>query len=66
MRQLPNSVIGLIEELEAAYPPRCIQPDESPELAHRYAGNVEVVEKLRARYDAGMRMERKDLPKVIR
>ena len=65
MRLLPNSVVGIIEELEADYPPRCKTPDESLEEHMCYAGSVAVVTKLRARYEAGIKKEQRGLPKVL-
>ena len=64
-RQIPNSVIGLIEELEASTPPKCIESNQSLADANRYAGKVELIAHLRARYEAGMRKDRKGLPKVL-
>lgn len=49
MRPLPVTIVGMIEELEALYPARCIGPKESPEVAHRYAGKVELIAEMRAR-----------------
>jgi hypothetical protein len=66
VRQLPNSIIGLLEELEADYPPKCKDPEESLEAHAVYAGKCELVELLRARYEAGMKSEKKGLPKVLR
>lgn len=36
----------LIEALDRAYPKRCIQPGESLEDAHRYAGKRELIDEL--------------------
>lgn len=52
MKTLPNTVPGLIEELEALYPPRCIGPEESLRAADRYAGRRELVDELKARLQA--------------
>ncbi len=41
----------LIDELRKRYPPRCINPGESIEAAHRYAGAVELVDFLSACYE---------------
>jgi hypothetical protein len=65
MRALPHSVLSLIEELEADYPPKCKSPEESLETHAHYAGSVSLVSLLRARYDAESRREKKGLPKVL-
>lgn len=65
MRLLPNSVIGLLEELEADYPPKCKTSDETLEDHAQYAGGVTLVLLLRARYQAGLRREKSKLPKVL-
>lgn len=65
MKTLPNSVIGLIEELEELYPARCMKTDESLEDHLRYAGKVDVVERLRERYEVGIKADKKSLPKVL-
>lgn len=65
MRLLPNSVIGLLEELEADYPPKCKTPDESLEDHMLYAGSAALVSLLRARYEAGLKKEKKGLPTVL-
>ena len=58
---LPNTVVGLIEELETAYPPRCRKTTES-ELEHeRYAGASDLVRRLRERLEA----DAADHPKVL-
>ena len=44
MNQLPHLASDLVRQLDELLPPRCIQPDESPESAHRYAGSRSVVE----------------------
>lgn len=51
MRIIPNSAEELIEDLEEHYPPRCIEPMETLEDAHRYAGMVELIQNLRARLE---------------
>lgn len=51
MRPIPNSVPELIEDLEEHYPARCIEPNESPEAAHRYAGQVDLIATLRQRLE---------------
>ena len=65
MRQIPNSIIGLLEELEATYPPKCKDPDESLEAHAQYAGKANLTVLLRARYEAGMKSNKKGLPKVL-
>lgn len=65
MRMLPNTVIGLLEELEVDFPPKCKTPDESLDEHMLYAGHVSLVTLLRARYEAGLRKENKGLPKVL-
>ena len=47
VQALPPDTESLLELLENSYPPKCIQPDENLSEAHRYAGAVELVEKLR-------------------
>lgn len=51
MRPLPDHTRDLLDDLEEHYPPRCIEPLESLEDAHRYAGMVELIATLRARYE---------------
>lgn len=46
---LPTDSYALIKHLEAQFPARCIQPDETLEEAHRYAGKRELVEELVAK-----------------
>lgn len=41
---LPSTVAELIDLLDEKYPHRCIAPDETPEAAHRRAGQREVVD----------------------
>jgi hypothetical protein len=65
VRQIPNSIIGLLEELEASYPPKCKSPDESLEQHAWYAGKVSLISDLRGRYEAGMKANNKGLPKVL-
>ncbi len=36
----------LIRRLDEAYPHRCINPGELPEVAHRYAGKRELIDNL--------------------
>lgn len=52
MKTLPNTVSGLIEELDQQWPPRCIGPEESLRAADRYAGRRDLVEELKARQQA--------------
>jgi hypothetical protein len=65
MRLIPNSIIGLLEELEADYPPKCKDPDESLEEHANYAGKVDLIATLRGRFEAGMKSAKKELPKVL-
>jgi hypothetical protein len=65
VRHIPNSIVGLLEELEADYPPKCKTPDESLEEHAVYAGKCELIATLRARYKAGMRVEKSKLLKVL-
>lgn len=67
VKPFPADVEALIDELESTYPPRCIQPDETPEQAHRYAGASDLVAGLRARYDRAneMRPVARDILKEI-
>ena len=65
MRMLPNSVIGLLEELEVDYPPKCKSPDETLEAHAQYAGKVELVSILRGRYDAELKKNVKKLPQIL-
>lgn len=51
MNPIPQDVESLIKELESFYPPRCIGPQDRLEDAHRYAGQVELVQALRLRFD---------------
>ena len=65
MRQLPHSVAGLLDELEADYPPRCKTSEETLEAHMLYAGRVELITTLRSRWDAIERKNKKELPKVL-
>ncbi len=65
MRKIPNSIIGLLEELEADYPPKCKDPSESLEEHAQYAGKVSLISVLRGRFEAGMKSDKKALPKVL-
>lgn len=51
MRTLPDSVSELLADLEEHYPPRCKSLEESPEEHSQYAGQVELIATLRARYE---------------
>jgi hypothetical protein len=55
----------LLEELEASYPPKCKDPSESLEEHANYAGKVSLISELRGRYEAGMKSNKKGLPKVL-
>lgn len=43
----PARSIDLIEELEELFPPRCIAPGEDPCEAHRYAGQLDLLQYLK-------------------
>jgi hypothetical protein len=64
VRPLPVTIVGLLEELEQNYPPRCIGKAETPEDAHRYAGKVELIAELRARINATEKNS-KELDRVL-
>lgn len=49
MKTIPRYLTDLVEDLETQYPPRCLEPRESVEDHHRYAGKVELVQELRNR-----------------
>lgn len=66
MRPMPYSVIGLIEELEVQFPPRCKTPDESLEAHAHYAGKVALINHLRDRYEAVNKAEQSELPKILK
>ena len=51
MTPIPTEVADLIAELEAMYPPRCVSPNENVNDAHRYSGQVDLVQALRLRYE---------------
>ncbi len=51
MRPLPETVEGLLEDLETHYPPRCKDPSESLEQHTNYAGQVQLIADLRVRYE---------------
>ena len=65
MRALPHSVAGLLDELEADYPPRCKSTDETLEDHMLYAGKVDLTATLRSRWDAVERKHKKELPSVL-
>lgn len=48
--ELPLLDDAQLRKLEAAFPPRCLQPNETVEAHLRYASNVSLVEALRHRY----------------
>ena len=50
MRPLPDTVEGLLEDLETHYPPRCKDPSETLEQHCNYAGQVQLIADLRVRY----------------
>ncbi len=52
MKPLPHTAIQLVEELAKSIPQRCIQPGETLEAAHRYAGQRDLVESLLLRLKA--------------
>jgi hypothetical protein len=52
MNQLPVYATDLVRELDKSTPARCIRRGESPEDAHRYAGQRELVEGLLRRLEA--------------
>lgn len=45
---LETSAYDLIENLDRQFPARCIQPHETLEEAHRYAGKRELIDELLA------------------
>ena len=65
MRNLPHSVAGLLDELEADYPPRCKTSDETLDEHMLYAGSVKLIKVLRDRFDAVERKNKKALPSVL-
>lgn len=65
MRTMPNTVVALIEELEADFPPKCKSPDESLDAHMTYAGKVELVTYLRARLTAELRQVKGQLPNIL-
>lgn len=65
MKPLPNTVIGLIEEMESNFPPACKVADESLEDHARYAGKVELITNLRNRFEVNLRREKNKLPDIL-
>lgn len=63
MRPLPFSAADLIEELDKQNPARCIKPDETLELAHRYAGKRELIDNLLARLQVTEKKGLTQMPK---
>ncbi len=51
MRSLPDTVEDLLDDLETHYPPLCKDPSETLEQHYNYAGQVQLIADLRARYD---------------
>lgn len=49
--QLPLLDRTQLEQLEALYPPRCLDRSETAEDHLRYAGAVELVQRLRVRFE---------------
>lgn len=66
MKALPNTIVGLIEELEELYPAKCKEADETLEDHARYAGKVELVARLRSRLSTETKRNTKELPTVLR
>jgi hypothetical protein len=50
MRPLPKDTGTLLDHLDALYPPRCRKPDESEREHERYAGKVDLIAELKARF----------------
>lgn len=57
---LPLHAVDLVRELMALYPHRCLRVGQSAEDAHRYAGAVELVERLAIRLDYTENRDRGD------
>lgn len=51
MRPTPDSVEGLLADLESTNPPRCKDPNETIDQHMMYAGRVELIAELRTRYE---------------
>lgn len=47
---LPETTADLIKFLDKQYPAKCIEPRQSLEDAHRYAGKRELVEYLKLKF----------------
>lgn len=65
MKYIPNTVVGLIEELENMYPARCMKAGETLEDHLLYAGRVSLISEMRSRYDAATRSEQGELERVL-
>lgn len=50
----------IVEILESQFPPKCVEPGQSLEDAHRYAGKVELVQMLRDHLNDGLRRIEKE------
>jgi hypothetical protein len=48
---LDMSAVQLVEYLDDTWPARCIGPDQSEHLAHRYAGKRELIDTLKIRIE---------------
>lgn len=57
MKTVPTYTSDLIEALDKEYPPRCILPSETPEMAHRYAGARDVIDMLKHKLDRQLNKE---------
>ena len=53
--EVPEVPLDLLQALEAAFPPRCYEAKTSLEEHLMYAGKVQLVEALRATYEAQAR-----------
>jgi hypothetical protein len=51
MRPIPQDTGTLLDQLEELYPPRCRRPDESEREHERYAGKVDLIAELKARFN---------------
>ena len=51
MRPLPQDTGTLLDQLDELYPPRCRKPDESEREHERYAGKVDLIAELKARFN---------------
>lgn len=59
MKPLPNFSVDLIQELDELYPPKCIAPRQALEDAHRYAGQRELIDTLKARLEVTLKQNLK-------